>query len=117
MWGRLRALEVLGRGFLNEPLVELRAFKLSDLFLIQRANAQVADELTCFPLLIVLLGSKAFTISCHDSGKGPFEKRICSMSGVALGYSPTPQSKGTLCVHDPSAVAPGSKHQTECGEV
>lgn len=41
----LRPMEILARGFVDEPLVELHAFELAELLLIERANAQVPDEL------------------------------------------------------------------------
>ncbi len=46
----LRPVEVLAGGFVDEPLVELHAFELAELFLIKRADAQVSDELASSPL-------------------------------------------------------------------
>jgi hypothetical protein len=43
-------MEILARGFVDEPLVQLHAFELAELLLIERADAQVSDELASSPL-------------------------------------------------------------------
>ena len=43
---QLRTMEVLARSFVYEPLVENNTLKLTQYLLIERADAQVSDELT-----------------------------------------------------------------------
>jgi hypothetical protein len=42
----LRAMKVFAGGLVCEPLVEGDALKLTQLFLVKRADAEVSDELT-----------------------------------------------------------------------
>lgn len=50
------------------------------LFLIEGADAEVADELTGSPLPFVALNSKALAIYCHNSRNGTCDLRI-NMAG------------------------------------
>ena len=64
---QLGPVEILTRRLIHETLVERKAVELSQFLLIERAYAQVADELTRPALPFVTLGSLALTISCHNS--------------------------------------------------
>lgn len=70
-------MEILASSFVYEALVETYAFELPQLLVVERADAQVANALAGPALPFVPLGSKAPTMSCHNSRIGTLVRRVC----------------------------------------
>ena len=70
-------MEVFPGGFVDKSLVEDDALKLAQFFLVQRADPEIADDLTGPALPFVTFGSRAFGILCHNTRKVILVRREC----------------------------------------
>ena len=86
-------MHALTRCFIGEALVEGDSFELPEFFLIERANAQVADRLTgpSPPFCHVRFFSFRHLVS-QSQNPDPCKTLICHANTVLLGYTPVEQS-------------------------